>query len=243
MDKDVPMKLRHPWMIRIAAAIGAVAVWLLMFTMRYRLYLRGQKVHPGRDFPRPMIYAFWHDCFLFMTGIRSQRKGCILISQSADGELIAQVVKLLGHHVARGSSTRGGANGLWEMLGEAPRFHLGVTPDGPRGPRRQVKSGAVYLAARTGLPIVPVGIAYAKAWRARSWDRFAVPYPFTEVIGVAGRVLEVPSDVDREQLEAYRREFQARMDEATALAEECAARKRPGKMEKQPAPAKAQKAA
>jgi lysophospholipid acyltransferase (LPLAT)-like uncharacterized protein len=237
------MKIRHPWLIWLIAALGAFLVRLLMSTVRYRLYLQGQKVHPLHDSPCPLIYAFWHDSFLFMAGMRSKRKGCILISQSADGELIAQVVKRLGHRVARGSSTRGGASGLWEMLGEAPRYHLGVTPDGPRGPRRRMKSGTVYLAARTGLPIVPVGIAYSKAWRARSWDRFAVPYPFTEVVGVAGRVLEVPPNLGREQLEQYRRELEARMLEATTCAEEWVARKRRGKMEKPTAPGEAKKVA
>jgi lysophospholipid acyltransferase (LPLAT)-like uncharacterized protein len=229
------MKIRHPWLIRLTAALGAVLVWLLMRTMRYRIFLRGQDVHPGKHLPRPMIYAFWHDSFLFMAGMTSPRKACILVSQSADGELIAQLVQRLGHRVARGSSTRGGAQGLWELLVEAQECHIGVTPDGPRGPRRRVKSGAIYLAARTGLAIVPVGIAYGKAWRARSWDRFAVPLPFTEIVGVAGRTLEVPADLDRAGLERYRLELEARMTEATARAEEWAGRKRRGKLEN-PAP-------
>ena len=56
-----------------------------------------------------------------------------------------------------------------------------MTPDGPRGPRRKVQPGAVFLAAQTGLPIVPLGVAYANAWRAKSWDQFAVPKPFSQL--------------------------------------------------------------
>ena len=63
------------------------------------------------------------------------------------------------------------------MLRLSRQAHLVITPDGPRGPRRQVQAGMVYLAARTGVPIVPVGIGYDRPWRTKSWDRFAVPRP------------------------------------------------------------------
>jgi len=220
-----------------------MVVRLLMGTMRYRIFLRGQKVHPADDLPGPMIYSFWHETFLFMAGLRSPRKACILISQSADGELIAQLVQRLGHKVARGSSTRGGAQGLWELVGAAADCHIAVTPDGPRGPRRTVKLGTVYLAARTGLSIVPVGIAYSKAWRLRSWDRFAVPCPFTRIVGVAGRVLHVPADLDREGIECYRQERESRMAEATARAEEWAGERGQGKLDQKAVPAQAKKVA
>jgi hypothetical protein len=115
-------------------------------------------------------------------------------------------------------------------MAKARDCHLAVTPDGPRGPRRHVKQGVIYLASRTGLPIVPIGIAYVRCWRTRGWDRFAVPWPFTGGIGVAGRVLHVPPGIDREEIERYRHELEARMLEATARAEEWAACKRGEKM-------------
>jgi hypothetical protein len=226
------MKIRRPRLIRVVAVVGAWVVRLLMATVSYRVRVRGLAVHPDDpNLPGRFIYAFWHETMLFMAGRRARGKFCVLVSQSADGELIAQVAQRLGHQVARGSSTRGGAHGLWELIGKSRSCHLAVTPDGPRGPRRQVKSGVIYLASRTGLPIVAAGIAFVRCWRARSWDRFAVPWPFTEGVGVAGRPLYVPPNLDRPEIERYRQELEARLLEATARAEEWAARQRGEKIE------------
>ena len=102
----------------------------------------------------------------------------ILISDHRDGELITRVVRRLGFGVVRGSTTRGGVRALREMTHRVDRGHLCVTPDGPRGPARHVHQGLAYLSSRTGLPVVGAGMAFQDPWRARSWDRFAVPRPF-----------------------------------------------------------------
>ena len=103
----------------------------------------------------------------------------ILISDHRDGELITQVIRRLGFSVVRGSTTRGGTRALREMTLRIDQGHLCVTPDGPRGPRRSVHQGIAYLCSRTGLPIVGAGMAFQRPWRARSWDRFCVPRPFS----------------------------------------------------------------
>ena len=144
----------------------------------------------------------------------------ILISDHRDGELITQVVKRLGFGVVRGSTTRNGARALREMTHRVDRGHLCVTPDGPRGPRRSVQAGMVYLAAKTGLPIVGAGMAFRDPWRAKSWDRFAVPRPFRAAACVVPHPLTVPPDADRDTLEACRLEVERRMNEATNEAED-----------------------
>jgi hypothetical protein len=217
------MKLRHPALIRFASFLGALAVKLYMKTVRYRYRFHGVVDPNEPNFRGRFIYAFWHEAILFVAGRKSKGKFRVLISQHADGELIAQVARYLGFQVARGSTTRGGAKALWEMLGHGESEHLAVTPDGPRGPRRQVQLGVIYLASRTGLPIVPIGTAYAGCWRARSWDRFAVPYPFTTAWGVNAPVVHVPPHLDREGLEEYRQLVEERMLAATAVAERLAA--------------------
>jgi hypothetical protein len=143
----------------------------------------------------------------------------ILISDHADGEMITQVVRRLGFSVLRGSTTRGGVRALREMLGKVDRGHLCFTPDGPRGPRRRVQAGMIYVASRLGLPIVGAGMAFARPWRAQSWDRFAVPRPFSAATCVIPKAVVVPPDADRETLEAYRREVESRMNAATEEAE------------------------
>ncbi|MCS6977954.1 MAG: lysophospholipid acyltransferase family protein [Gemmatales bacterium] len=214
------MKLRHPWLIAGVAFLAALIVRLWMRTLRYRFVLPQTPVHPNdRKLTGRFIYALWHEHLLFPTGIRFRGSFHVLISRHADGELIAQVCQHLGYASVRGSSTRGGAEALRELLRKGQGSHLMITPDGPRGPRRRVQPGIVFTASKTGLPIVPVGVAYQQAWRARSWDRFAVPYPGTLAVVVAGEPIRIPPDADRETLECYRVQVEAALCWATRQAE------------------------
>lgn len=214
------MKLRHPWLIAAAAFLAALIVRLWMRTLRYRIVLPRTPVHPNhRETRGHFLYAFWHEHLLFPTAIRFRGRFHVLISRHADGELIAQVCQHLGYATVRGSTTRGGAQALRELVDKGRGSHLMVTPDGPRGPRRQVQPGIVFAASRTGLPIVPVGVAYRRCWRARSWDRFAVPYPGTVAVAVVGEPIPVPPDADRRILEQFRLRVEAAMLEATRRAE------------------------
>jgi len=77
----------------------------------------------------------------------------------------------------------------------------------------------VFLASRSGLPIVPVGVAYTRAWRLRSWDRFAIPHPWSVATCVFGLAVSVPAGLDRPGLERYRRLIQQEMEAITAGAE------------------------
>src|SRR5205085_11486274 len=96
-------------------------------------------------------------------------------------------------------------------------------PDGPKGPRRRVQAGLIFLAAQTGLPIVPFGVGYTHAWRARSWDRFAVPLPGSTAVGIFAPAIHVPRGLNRAQLESYRRLVEERMRAASDAAERWAA--------------------
>jgi lysophospholipid acyltransferase (LPLAT)-like uncharacterized protein len=212
------MKLRHPWLIRAAGFLGAGVVRLLMSTVRYQFHF-GVPVDPNdRHLRGRYIYAFWHEAMLFGAGRKTRARFQVLIGQHADGELIAQISRRVGFRVVRGSSTRGGVEAVRKML-RLGRGHLVVTPDGPRGPRRRVQAGIVYLASRTGLPIVPAGIGFENAWRARSWDRFAVPKPGSRAALVVNEVIAVPPDIDKEGLEFYRQRVEHALLAATAEAE------------------------
>jgi len=141
----------------------------------------------------------------------------ILISQHADGQLIAEVCENLGFRTVRGSTTRGGADAIRHMMRLSA--HLAITPDGPRGPRRKTQQGLTYLAARTGLPIVPVGIAFRRPWRMSSWDRFALPKPWSLGVCVTDDPIEVPADADRELLVAYTDRVESELQRLTGIAE------------------------
>ena len=129
---------------------------------------------------RHIILAFWHaQQLMVQAGYRGTRSN-VLISQHQDGEIIARIIARFGHGVVRGSSTRGGALALRELIriGRSGA-DLVVTPDGPKGPRQVAKLGVVQLAKATGLPIVPLAFGCSKKNSSRagngSWPRIHGP--------------------------------------------------------------------
>jgi lysophospholipid acyltransferase (LPLAT)-like uncharacterized protein len=215
------MKLRNPRLIRVVAVVVAALIRAWMVTVRIRTVNRDDADHPADADRERYIYAFWHESLLVPVRFRARVR--VLISRHADGELIARACHYLGFGVVRGSTTRGGGGALVDLWDCSQRSHLVFTPDGPRGPRRRVQPGLVVLAALSGLPVVPIGIGFGRAWRARSWDRFAVPKPFSTCVCVAGKAIRVPAGVGRDGLEHYRRLVEESMLEATEAAERLAA--------------------
>lgn len=142
------------------------------------------------------IYVTWHECILAMVGGYRDQPVHPFASRSFDGELITRLSACLGYPaLARGSSSRGGAQGLREMktLLEAGE-HVYITVDGPRGPRREAKEGSLKLAQLTGRAIVPIAFAAKKGWRLRSWDKTVIPAPFSKGVFFFGQELRVPRD-------------------------------------------------
>lgn len=169
------------------------------------------------------IGCLWHGTMLSPIWRHRRHDAVVLASDHRDGEYVTHVLSRLGYGVARGSSTRGGARGLRELLRAARAGHpLAITPDGPQGPPEVMKPGTVVLAGRSGLPLVPIGVGLSRAWRFSSWDRFAIPKPFARVHLAYGAPIEVPRELDEEGVQLYRERFQAGMDAATRAAREAA---------------------
>jgi lysophospholipid acyltransferase (LPLAT)-like uncharacterized protein len=204
-------------------ALGFLVAWVVRLwigTLRYRYRPLGPNVDPHQCGLRERyIYAFWHEYMLLLAYQYARPDIYVLISQHADGQLIAEVCRHLGFRTVRGSSTRRGAEALLQMTRLGRKAHLAITPDGPRGPRRTVQIGLVYLAARTGMPIIPVGIGFSRARRMNSWDRFALPMPWSAGLAVTEEAIEVPAGADRALLEEYRERVEAAMRRVTEQAE------------------------
>jgi lysophospholipid acyltransferase (LPLAT)-like uncharacterized protein len=163
------------------------------------------------------ILAFWHRHLLLMPYAYKGRRISVLVSQSTDGELIARTVARLGIDSSRGSSSRGGIAGMRSLLRKAAEgWDIAFTPDGPRGPLREVQAGVILAAAATGLPILPVAVAATRAKLLRSWDRFVVPLPFSTVHFVYGEPLAVERRGDTVEAAA---ELKRRLEMAEAEAE------------------------
>jgi lysophospholipid acyltransferase (LPLAT)-like uncharacterized protein len=217
------MKLRDPKSIRRAAAFAALAVRGLAHS--YRFAYRPLTSYLVNDRPELLgdaryIYAFWHEHILLPVSVYARSDTAVLIGQHADGELITQVAERFGMAVVRGSSTRGGTAAMLRMLRDGwGKRHLAITPDGPRGPRRKCQFGTVFIASRTGLPIVPVGFGLSRCFRASSWDQFAVPLPLTRVRSVSAHPIFVPPGLGTDELVPYQTAVEEATSFATAVAE------------------------
>ncbi len=216
------IKLSHPVAIKFVALLASWVIRLWLGTLQYRCVMDSPEGNPNAP-RRRALYMFWHETMLLPAYTHARTGFSILISTHRDGELIAQIIRFLGGGAIRGSTTRGGAAAVIGMLRDRRARHLSITPDGPRGPRRVLQIGAVYLASRGGMPLIPIGAAVSDCWRIPSWDRMIAPKPGTRARYVIGEVIEIPANLSRDELEVYRQKAQAALDDAQARAERLAA--------------------
>jgi lysophospholipid acyltransferase (LPLAT)-like uncharacterized protein len=201
---------------RVLSFLAAGFIRGLRATVRLRRH-GDERIREWERTGTHFILAFWHRHLLLMPYAYRGRKISVLISQSQDGELIARTVARLGIDSSRGSSSRGGIAGMRSLLRKAAEgWDIAFTPDGPRGPLREVQPGVILAAASTGLPILPVAIAASRAKLLRSWDRFLVPLPFSTVHIVYGEPLAVER---RGDLEAAAVELKRRLEGVEGRAE------------------------
>lgn len=202
------------WRARWLIAFGFRLLQILAGTLRYEMEDRARVV--GRPVQGNYIAALWHNRLLLISLVLKkflpQRSGAGLISASRDGDLIADVTRRFGFDVVRGSSSRMGANALRELEDVlASGRHVLITPDGPRGPAYQLGPGIIFLAQKTGVPIVPVNMEYSSCWRVKSWDRFIIPKPFSKVRVILGQPLQIKSISSDEEFESERQRLQDAM--------------------------------
>ena len=150
----------------------------------------------------PVIFVFWHGRLVPLIHVHRHQRTVVLVSEHRDGDYVARLLHHFGFGTVRGSSTRGGVRGLKGLIRAARRgWDLAITPDGPRGPSRELKLGALTVARITGLPLVPVGVGVTSAWRIRSWDGLLVPKPFSTVRVAYGPPTFVPRNPDQADID------------------------------------------
>jgi lysophospholipid acyltransferase (LPLAT)-like uncharacterized protein len=211
-----------PLSTRLLGKLSAWGIHSWMSTQKYRAFFYDPTNDPRLGMAEPRIYLFWHEYILVPLHLRAYCDIVILLSRHKDADLLADVAGRLGYGSVRGSTTRGGAAALLEMTRHGKGSHLALTPDGPQGPRRQMASGAIFLASISGMPIVPMGFGMANPRRAKSWDQFAFPRFFSRIRCVIGPTIRIPSDLSRDQLEDARLMVERKMTELTIEAEEWA---------------------
>jgi lysophospholipid acyltransferase (LPLAT)-like uncharacterized protein len=208
--------------------LGSLYIRLVHLTGRWEV-VNGGHARERWDRGQPFILAFWHGRILMMP--KSWRASVpihMLISQHRDGRLIARTVAHFGIRTVQGSTTRGGSAALRAMLkvlkaGEC----VGITPDGPKGPRMRASDGIVAVARLSGVPVLPATFATSRRKLLGSWDRFAVALPFSRGVFIWGDPIHVAKEAGEAEMEAARLAIEASLNAITVEADRLMGRTTP----------------
>jgi len=203
--------------------------WLFIFvvgrSLRFRV-LGMDKVLAILQEGKPVIWALWHgrhfilvDRFKNFT-MKSRQHCCVMASRSQDGELLAGILSRCGYKTVRASSSKGATAGFLQLISMFEQgYDTVIAVDGPRGPREKVKFGAVFLAQKTGAPIIPISASAKRSRQLSSWDRYLIPFPFTQAVAVIGNPITIPADANHEQLESSRFQLEQELNLITQEAD------------------------
>jgi len=194
-----------------------IAYWILRFylmTVRIRFFHEEEILDYLRRGGKGIV-ALWHQR-IFLVLRYARRFGdftpSVMISQSRDGDLIADFIRRLNFRPIRGSSSRGGREALAAVVADLLVHPLAAHAlDGPQGPRGRIKAGIVRMAQLSGAPIIPVHISVNRAWILRSWDRFLIPKPFSTVWIRWDEPIPVPGTLDNDAFETLRLAIEKRL--------------------------------
>ena len=200
----------------VASFVGSVVIRLSGFT--WRIEWRGlEHLAAARRMSPQVVFAFWHGRLLVLSYSHRHRDIQVLASEHQDGDLMGRTITWLGFGHVKGSTTRGGARALRELSAVLRNGHdVGLTIDGPRGPRGVVQQGAVELSRMTGSAVIPVSNAARPRHIFRSWDRFQLPYPCARVSIAYGEPFVVPRNADLGTRERFRLLLEQRLCGLTA---------------------------
>jgi len=203
----------------LASSIGPILIFLLGKTLRIK-WIGEENLNPIREDKGRVLYAFWHGRMLILSYSHRWQKIHVLISQHRDGELIASIIERLGFATIRGSTTRGGTKAIFEMAKKGvDGYDVAITPDGPKGPRFKVQPGTIYIAQRSGLPIIPVTNSAKSRWTLSSWDGFLIPKPFSKAVIMIGEPIYVSPESTPQELEEKKEELEKKLVELTQKAD------------------------
>lgn len=199
----------------IAAGVRA---W--MGTLDYRALYYDPTVDPANPLCRGRaIYLFWHEYISFPLYLRGHNNLSMLLSTHRDAEWLSRAAYHLGFSTVRGSTSRGSSRALRELLEKSKKAHLTITPDGPRGPRRRMAPGPIYLSSKLQIPLVMMGFGYDRPWRMKSWDRFALPKPYSRARSIVSPRVQIPPELGRDEIESYRTRMEILLHRITEEAE------------------------
>ena len=177
--------------------LGSLLIRFLYFTNKKKFHV------PKKITQEPLIFACWHGELLMLPYLykyyRKKPHAKVLISPHFDGELISRTIKYFGLGTLAGSSDKNPARVLIQAIKTIKEgYDIGITPDGPKGPRHEVADGIIVMAQKTRAKIILLEIKPTKFWQLHSWDRFVIPKPFGTLNYYASSEIDV-SDMELEE--------------------------------------------
>ena len=208
----------------IISIVGAFYIHLVFFTSNVNLKNR-RNIDSVLNKKKSFIYSFWHDQLLMCPltwDSKSEIK--VLISKHRDGDIISKVISILGFGSIRGSTNqpkknknKGSLKALRQIIKSLNNdISIGISPDGPKGPRHKVSDGIIQIARLSKKEIIPVGIGFKKKWILNTWDRFIIPKIFNEICFVWGKPIKI-SKLSRQSLKS-KKDLEKLMNNLTAEA-------------------------
>jgi lysophospholipid acyltransferase (LPLAT)-like uncharacterized protein len=203
--------------------ISALIIWYIRFVYWTGSWTRINEEIPNKfhEAGKPFILALWHGR-LAMMGLAWRYGDTVTVLASAhrDGRIVARVLEGFGFSVVYGSTNKDGATALRRLSSVlATGGVIGVTPDGPRGPRMRAAPGVILLARLAKVPIIPMTFATSRRRVHTSWDRFVLPLPFGRGVYLWGEPILAPSSANKALMEEKRLELEKAITELTAQAD------------------------
>lgn len=219
--------LKAPLTQTIAAKLLAFYIRLVYYTAKIDHTIDPDAL-PYMNGEKNAIFVFWHSRIMMMPTFKPRgRKMQLLVSHHRDGQLIANVSKSFKFGIISGSSSKGGAAAVKNILQHIQNGdHIGITPDGPRGPREKVKKGILITAKRGGIPIIPVAYAASRSKRTKSWDRFMIAYPFSHIAFCVDTPIDVSKLLEDQSSDEVLQMIQSRISTITQDADQYALQSR-----------------
>ncbi|MGQ9471161.1 MAG: lysophospholipid acyltransferase family protein [Candidatus Aminicenantales bacterium] len=202
------MRLRSEFGWKMVGALGRLLLRFVALSSRVEI-IGKENLLTLRNQCQPIIHLVWHGR-IFLAPYFFRKQGIMpLISPSEDGEVVARIVEGWGYKTLRGSSSHSMVSAWKEMLKELKEGgEVLIVPDGPRGPGRVLKLGAIKLAIETGAALVPFSFSASRRRFLRSWDRFLLALPFSRIVAVYGKPILLPPNLGEEDLEDLRHQVE-----------------------------------
>ena len=187
--------------------------YLMALTLRYTF--KGKETFDKFISKNPTVAVFWHGEFFLLPYLYRKQKVATFVSPSKDGNISNAVLRRYKFGRIRGSSTRGGVSASREAINYIKNgYAIGITADGPRGPYHKLKPGAVWIAQQMNIPVVPVTVRLKNSLKLGSWDKFAIPVPFTKVIVIYGELIDIKTKSRQEAVEVVQKKLEEQGKEA-----------------------------